>query len=469
MQEQELCDSLVYQYLIENGHHKTAQLLQEERKIFYSLNFKEDMKISESFSYMISEYVKTDAMSNTLVYDYFKSHENCEIRKMAQELQGLVHIQTNENYPSFSEVINHFLTPHKILKPKELLRQVHISQIRKYSLAEKAKTKAEEMAKSKAEEVTKNKAEDKAQKEAEEIAKNEAAAKAKKAVNAISGVGSILRKGMKFKSPEEYSIFMMIWKKHEADLKAKNEADEAEEMATKKAAMKAKRAITWRVISMEIEVKKEAELKVKNEAEEMASKKAEIKAKKEMVIKAKHEAKLMAKKLAEERAMKKAEMKAKKEVEEKAKYDAELKAKNEAEEVVKKKVQMKANLGVRVKNCEWIETDSENEDTIVVNNEPERNHQNFIECNSSVTKSYVPFTMKKGFLFPKPEWIETDSETENQDISVKGTFVMKKGFIFPKPVPSVISIVKKEPCDINHNAVVRSEPVDFDFRPQYID
>ena len=42
---------------------------------------------------------------------------------------------------------------------------------------------------------------------------------------------------------------------------------------------------------------------------------------------------------------------------------------------------------------------------------------------------------------------------------------MKKGFLFPKPVPSVISIVKKEPWDINHNAVVKSEPVDFDFRP----
>ena len=85
--EQELCDSLVYQYLIENGHHKTAQLLQEERQIFYNLNFKEDIKISESFSYMISEYVKTDTMSNTMVYDYFKTHENCEIRKMTQELK----------------------------------------------------------------------------------------------------------------------------------------------------------------------------------------------------------------------------------------------------------------------------------------------------------------------------------------------------------------------------------------------
>ena len=231
---------------------------------------------------------------------------------------------------------------------------------------------------------------------------------------------------------------MKIKAQYEAELKAKNEA---EEIATKKAEMKAKRVITWRVITMEIKAKNEAEM-------------AEIKAKKEMVIKAKHKAELMAKKLAEERAMKKAEMKAKKEVEEKTKHEAELKPKK---------------VGVRVKNCEWIETDSENEDTIVVNNEPERNHQNFIECNSPVTKSYVPITMKKGFLFPKPEWIETDSETENQDISVKDTFVMKKGFIFPKPVPSVISIVKKEPCDINHNAVVRSEPVDFDFRPQYID
>ena len=183
------------------------------------------------------------------------------------------------------------------------------------------------------------------------------------------------------------------------------------------------------------------EIKAKNEAEEMA----EIKAKKEMVIKAKHEAELMAKKLAEERAMKKAEMKAKKEVEKKAKHDAELKAKKVAEDMAKKNFEEKGNLGVRVKNCEWIETDSENEDTLEVNNEPERNHQNFIECNSSVTKSYVPITMKKRLLLPKPEWIETDSETENQDISVKDTFVMKKGFIFPKPVPSVIPVIKNEP------------------------
>ena len=141
-------------------------------------------------------YVKTDAMSNTLVYDYFKSHENCEIRKMAQELQGLVHIQTNENYPSVSEVINHFLTPNKILKPKELLRQVHISQISKHNLAEKAKTEAEEMAKTKAvemaknkaEKVTKNKARDKVKKEAEEMAKNETEEKAKKAADEISEV-----------------------------------------------------------------------------------------------------------------------------------------------------------------------------------------------------------------------------------------------------------------------------------------
>ena len=135
-------------------------------------------------------YVKTDAMSNTLVYDYFKSHENCEIRKMAQELQGLVHIQTNENYPSVSEVINHFVTPNKILKPKELLRQVHISQIRTHNTEaeERAKTKAVEMAKNKAEKMTKNKARDKVKKEAEEMAKNETEEKAKKAADEISEV-----------------------------------------------------------------------------------------------------------------------------------------------------------------------------------------------------------------------------------------------------------------------------------------
>ena len=496
MQEQELCDSLVHQYLIENGHYKTAQLLQEERKRFYTLNFNEVMKISESFSYMISEYVKTDAMTNTLVYDYFKSHENFEVRKMSQELQGLVHIETNENYTSVSEVINHFLTPNKILKPKKLLRQVHISLIRKHNCDEKAQNKAEEMAKDKAEEMTKNKAEemaknkveevtknkakDKAKKEAEEMAKNETEEKAKKAADEISEVGSILRKGMKFKYPEEYSIFMKAkrkaglkaknkrWKakkktemkakkemeikaKHEAELKAKNEAEEkakceaelkvknmAEKMATKKAGneiyevgsilrkgmkfkcpeeysifmntkskIATKKAKVKAKKEMEIKTKHEAELKAINEAEEMATEWAEMKSKKEIEIKAKNEAELKDKSEAEKTAKKKADIKAKKEIflffKKKSNFFEKFSAKNEDEEMAKKKAEMKVKNELEEKAKHEAELKAKNEAEVMAKKKAEIKAKKFDQVESELEAMFAG-TLSL-FLFELPVFI----------------------------------------------------------------
>ena len=72
MEVQKHCDDLVYQYLIENEHFKTAQLLKDKRRKSYTLECKTDLNISEIFSFMISKYyvrlIKT--ISNTLVYDY---------------------------------------------------------------------------------------------------------------------------------------------------------------------------------------------------------------------------------------------------------------------------------------------------------------------------------------------------------------------------------------------------------------
>ena len=71
MELQKLCDDLVYQYLVENKHFKTAQLLKDKRGKLYPLECKTDLNISEVFSLMISKYYVQliKAVSNTLVYD----------------------------------------------------------------------------------------------------------------------------------------------------------------------------------------------------------------------------------------------------------------------------------------------------------------------------------------------------------------------------------------------------------------
>ena len=72
MEVQKLCDDLVYQYLVENEHFKTAQLLKGKRRKLYPLECKTDLNISEIFSLMISKYyvrlIKT--ISDTLMYDH---------------------------------------------------------------------------------------------------------------------------------------------------------------------------------------------------------------------------------------------------------------------------------------------------------------------------------------------------------------------------------------------------------------
>ena len=57
------CDSLIYKYLVENGHLKTAELLKKKRKRKYNLNVKKDERISEKFSFMITKYVQLKSSS----------------------------------------------------------------------------------------------------------------------------------------------------------------------------------------------------------------------------------------------------------------------------------------------------------------------------------------------------------------------------------------------------------------------
>ena len=118
----QLCDTLVYRYLVENRHYKTAKLLKKEREKDYTLEVKKGEKISKIFSYLITKYgqsqLELDSVSNCLVYDYLKNHENQKIQKLAEKLKALVPpIQTKSENPSIGDVLNHAKFARKILVP----------------------------------------------------------------------------------------------------------------------------------------------------------------------------------------------------------------------------------------------------------------------------------------------------------------------------------------------------------------
>ena len=119
---QQVCDLLVYRYLVENGHYKTAELLKKERKKDYTLEVKKGEKISKIFSYLITKYgqsqLELDSVSNGLVYDYLKNHQNQKIQKLAEKLKALVPpIQTKSENPSIGDILNHANFSRKILVP----------------------------------------------------------------------------------------------------------------------------------------------------------------------------------------------------------------------------------------------------------------------------------------------------------------------------------------------------------------
>ena len=99
-----ICDTLVYRYLVENRHYKTAKLLKKEREKDYTLEVKEGENISKIFSYIITKYgqsqMELDSVSNCLVHDYLKNHQNQKIQKLAEKLKALVPpIQTKSENP----------------------------------------------------------------------------------------------------------------------------------------------------------------------------------------------------------------------------------------------------------------------------------------------------------------------------------------------------------------------------------
>ena len=108
-----------------------AKLLKKEREKDYTLEVKKGEKISKIFSYLITKYgqsqLELDSVSNGLVYDYLKNHQNQKIQKLAEKLKALVPpIQTKSENPSIGDILNHANFSRKILVPvkKKLSNQL---------------------------------------------------------------------------------------------------------------------------------------------------------------------------------------------------------------------------------------------------------------------------------------------------------------------------------------------------------
>ena len=90
---------------------------------------KKDGKISKKISFMIAKYeqLELDTVSNNLVCDYLKLHENPRIQILALGVKSLVpSIQIKGENPSIGDIFNHDIASRKILVPvkKELPNQL---------------------------------------------------------------------------------------------------------------------------------------------------------------------------------------------------------------------------------------------------------------------------------------------------------------------------------------------------------
>ena len=121
---EECTASLVYQYLIENEHLKTAKLLLKERKKCEFCPFVEGLKkvmnASELISCMIDDntgYFEVTKLSNTVVYNFLKNHKKSGVQELATKMKCLVPIELEGQTPNFEDVFYHALFTRKILVP----------------------------------------------------------------------------------------------------------------------------------------------------------------------------------------------------------------------------------------------------------------------------------------------------------------------------------------------------------------
>ena len=121
-----LCDSFVYQYLVEKGQRTIANRLLKSRKKCANISWVKKMDgwtVTEILSCLITEVLgKTAAqnLSDTVVYNFLKSHKKPEVQMLAKKLKkraakkGFPIDLENRNIPSLKELLNNGLKEEEV-------------------------------------------------------------------------------------------------------------------------------------------------------------------------------------------------------------------------------------------------------------------------------------------------------------------------------------------------------------------
>ena len=126
-----LCDSFVHQYLVEKGQRTIANRLLKSRKKCANFNWVKKLDgwtVTEMFSCLITEVMGKNAaqnLSDTVVYNFFKSHKKPEVQMLAKKLKkraakkGFPIDLENKDIPTLKELLNNGLKEEEVPVPTE--------------------------------------------------------------------------------------------------------------------------------------------------------------------------------------------------------------------------------------------------------------------------------------------------------------------------------------------------------------
>ena len=123
--DRSLCESFVYQYLLEKGQKTISNRLLKSRKKCANFPWVKkldgQLTVAKMLSYLIIEImgkVDTQKLSDTVVYNFFRSHKKPEVQKLAKKLKKRVPIDLdNRDIPTLKELLNNGLKPDEALVP----------------------------------------------------------------------------------------------------------------------------------------------------------------------------------------------------------------------------------------------------------------------------------------------------------------------------------------------------------------
>ena len=131
--DKQLTNTLVYEYL---RTHKNSNIQELAQKLKAQVPIQvegENLLLEQVINHKFDmDRQKIDKLTNTLVYEYLRTDKNSNIQELAQKLKALVPIQVENENLSIEEVIYHSNVSRKILVPvrKKLPKQL-VSQAEK--------------------------------------------------------------------------------------------------------------------------------------------------------------------------------------------------------------------------------------------------------------------------------------------------------------------------------------------------